>query len=178
MIFSNYDSNNKTSIDEYAKDYNKFNPIEWEATNNYTNQIGDNYLISTKPQEKPITSDVTDVITNDRLNLLSTTIDHLTYQINKRAKLRDRNLSDLDDLLLKNETTLLNLDSFHLNVNPMIESKRTECNRTISQIRADKNDVGIRCWKDQSSLYTDLLKSIGEYKTIKRRSKILSGDYR
>jgi len=174
MIFNNYSPIPYNNKDNYSNNYDTYKQPEW-SQNNY--QKPQNYSPVIAVPYQTNNKDISEAITSDKLNLLSTTIDHLTYQINKRAKIRDFNIDDLDHKLCDTEGKLLNLDAFPHNINPLIESKRSECYRTINQLKSDKNQEVVRCWKDQSSLYTDLLKAIGEYRSIKRRSNILSGGY-
>lgn len=121
--------------------------------------------------------DITDTITNDKLKFLGTTANHLKSQIEQRSKIRDDHIKDLDSMILECDTGVMNLEPWPIFTNQFVEKKRGDLKNTIQRLEFEKKQEVLNCWKDQSSLYKELLKTLGEYKNVQRRSKMLRGGY-
>jgi len=132
------------------------------------------YSISKKPSGG---SDIADVITDDKLKFLGTTAQHLKSQIEQRSKIRDDHVEDLDSMIIDCDTGVMNLESWPMFSNQMVEKKRADFKNVIQKLESEKKQEVLKCWKDQSSLYKELLETLGEYKNVQRRSKMLSGGY-
>jgi len=146
------------------------NPI-----NNYL-PAGSESLNSMIHDTKTYGLDITDLIFQDKLKLLGTTASHLKYQIDTRLKLLNTNLSYIDDGILKCENYLVSIEALPMFTNPMVESKRANLSHEIAKLESEKRQEIVRCWSDQVRLYMDLLQTLGEYQTVKRRSYIVNGD--
>jgi len=149
-------------------DYLKSIPIE----SSYFPSL--DYSISKKSSNG---SDIADVITNDKLKFLGTTAEHLKSQIEQRSKIRDDHVEDLDSMIMDCDTGVMNLESWPMFSNQMVEKKRADFKNVIQKLESEKKQEVLKCWKDQSSLYKELLETLGEYKNVQRRSNMLSGGY-
>lgn len=135
------------------------------------------YSISNKEKMSSSGSDIADVITNDKIKFLGTTANHLKSQIELRSKIRDDHVNDLDSMIMECDTGVMNLESWPMFSNMMVEKKRADFKNVIQKLESEKKQEVLKCWKDQSSLYKELLETLGEYKNVQRRSKMLSGGY-
>lgn len=135
------------------------------------------YSISRKEKNSSSGSDIADVITNDKLKFLGTTASHLKSQIEQRSKIRDEQIKDLDSMISECDIGVMNLESWPMFSNQMVEKKRADFKTSIQKLELEKKKEILNCWKDQSSLYKELLETLGEYKNVQRRSKMLSGGY-
>jgi hypothetical protein len=135
------------------------------------------YSITKTPVKSSSGSDIADVITNDKIKFLSTTAHHLKSQIEQRSKIRDDHVDDLDSMIMDCDTGVMNLESWPMFSNQMVEKKRADFKNVIQRLESEKKQEVLKCWKDQSSLYKELLETLGEYKNVQRRSKMLSGGY-
>lgn len=122
-------------------------------------------------------SDIADTITNDKIKFLGTTANHLKSQIEERSRLRDEHVKDLDSMIMDCDTGVMNLESWPMFSNQMVEKKRADFKNVIQKLESEKKQEVLKCWKDQSSLYKELLETLGEYKNVQRRSKMLTGGY-
>ncbi len=122
-------------------------------------------------------SDIADTITNDKLKFLGTTANHLKSQIEERSRLRDDHVKDLDSMINECDVGVMNLESWPMFSNQMVEKKRADFKNSVQRLELEKKKETLNCWKDQSSLYKELLETLGEYKNVQRRSKMLSGGY-
>lgn len=122
-------------------------------------------------------SDIADTITNDKLKFLGTTANHLKSQIEERSRLRDDHINDLDSMISECDVGVMNLESWPMFTNQLVEKKRADFKTSIQRLELEKKKVILNCWKDQSSLYKELLETLGEYKNVQRRSKMLSGGH-
>ncbi len=135
------------------------------------------YSISKKENLSSSGSDIADVITNDKLKFLGTTANHLKSQIEQRSKIRDDHVNDLDSMISECDVGVMNLESWPMFGNQMVEKKRADFKNSVQRLELEKKKEVLNCWKDQSSLYKELLETLGEYKNVQRRSKMLSGGY-
>ena len=122
-------------------------------------------------------SDIADLITNDKMKFLGTTAEHLKSQIEQRSKIRDDHVEDLDSMIMDCDVGVMNLESWPMFSNMMVEKKRADFKNVVQRLESEKKQEVLKCWKDQSSLYKELLETLGEYKNVQRRSKMLSGGY-
>ena len=122
-------------------------------------------------------SDIADIITNDKLNFLGTSVNHLKSQIEQRSRIRDTQINDLDKMIKECEVGVMNLESWPMFTNQLVEKKRADFKTSIQKLELEKQREQTSCWKDQNTLYKELLETLGEYKNVQRRSKILSGGY-
>ena len=135
------------------------------------------YSISKKENHLSRGSDIADTITNDKIKFLGTTANHLKSQIEERSRLRDDHVKDLDSMISECDTGVMNLESWPMFSNQMVEKKRADFKNSVQRLELEKKKEVLNCWKDQSSLYRELLETLGEYKNVQRRSKMLSGGY-
>lgn len=133
------------------------------------------YSISKKDNFSNSGSDIADTITNDKIKFLGTTANHLKSQIEERSRLRDNHVKDLDSMISECGTGVMNLESWPMFSNQMVEKKRADFKNSVQRLELEKKKEILNCWKDQSSLYKELLETLGEYKNVQRRSKMLSG---
>lgn len=120
-------------------------------------------------------SDIADSITNDKLKFLGTTAYHLKSQIEERSRLRDEHVKDLDSMISECDVGVMNLESWPMFTNQFVEKKRSDFKTNIQRLELEKKKEELNCWKDQSALYKELLQTLGEYKNVQRRSKMLNG---
>jgi hypothetical protein len=135
------------------------------------------YAINNSANKSSSCSDIADVITNDKLKFLGATAEHLKSQIELRSKIRDDHVNDLDSMIMECDTGVMNLESWPMFSNQMVEKKRADFKNVIQKLESEKKQEVLKCWKDQSSLYKELLETLGEYKNVQRRSKMLSGGF-
>lgn len=135
------------------------------------------YSISKKENQSSSGTDIADTITNDKLKFLGTTANHLKSQIEERSRLRDDHVNDLDSMINECDTGVMNLESWPMFSNQLVEKKRADFKNCVQRLELEKKKETLNCWKDQSSLYKELLETLGEYKNVQRRSKMLSGGY-
>ena len=123
--------------------------------------------------------DISDVITDDKLKLLGATSRLLKSQIMGRSKIRDDNINRLDYVIIQCESYMLQLDeTWPPFLNPMADSKRADLSHTVTKLESEKNQEVVKCWNDLVRLYSELIKTLGEYQQLVRRTQLLSGDLR
>ncbi len=172
------DNNDRTN---YLVENNYRQPIYVDNQSNesigvsYFPNLG--YSNTKTPMKSSSGSDIADVITNDKIKFLSTTAHHLKSQIEQRSKIRDNHVNDLDSMIMDCDTGVMNLESWPMFSNQLVEKKRADFKNVIQRLELEKKQEVLKCWKDQSSLYKELLETLGEYKNVQRRSKMLSGGY-
>ena len=135
------------------------------------------YTLTAPSNETTSGSDIADVITNDKLKFLGATAKHLKYQIDHRSKIRDDQIADLDTKIMECDVGVMNLESWAMFSNPMVEKRRADLQNVIQRLEMEKRQEVTKCWKDQSPFYKELLETLGEHKNAKRRSKMLSGGF-
>lgn len=120
--------------------------------------------------------DVTDLIVQDKLKILGSGAALLRSQIDERSRIMEANLATIEGNIMKCETYLLNLEIWPVFANPMVEAKRANLYHELSNLDSQKLQETVKCWGDQVRLYSELLKTLGEYQTAARRFQLLDGD--
>jgi len=148
-------------------------------TQNYLKETtyfpGLDYSIDSKAKYISSGSNIADIITNDKLKFLGATAEHLKSQIEHRSKIRDDHIADLDSKIMECDTALMNMESWPIFSNPMVEKRRADFQNTIQRLELEKRQEVTKCWKDNSPLYKELLETLGEQKNVQRRSKMITG---
>lgn len=168
---------------QYLPKVNEEDRAKYYVSNNYViNDLKEksyfpslDYSIAKSTSYSSVGSDIADVITDDKLKLLGTTANHLKSQIEERSRLRDEHINDLDSMITECDVGVMNLESWPMFTNQLVEKKRADFKTSIQRLELEKKKEILNCWKDQSTLYKELLVTLGEYKNVQRRSKILSG---
>ena len=120
--------------------------------------------------------DITDLITKDKLGFLGASAKLLTKQIETRSTIRDDILNSLDYKINQCSSYLTTLESIWSEfINPMVEAKRSNLSNMSTRLEMEKNSETARCWSDQVRLQSELLKTLGDYQSVIRRSKLLTG---
>ncbi|MDD3557308.1 MAG: hypothetical protein PHW27_01935 [Melioribacteraceae bacterium] len=188
-----YEVTNVIFTKEYLPKLDNYYKPSYIVENNYNqskdqnsienNHVGFSYFPSldysiTKSENKSTSgSDIADVITNDKSKFLYATAEHLKSQIEQRSKIRDDHIADLDSKIMECDTALMNMESWPIFSNPMVEKRRADFQNTIQRLELEKRQEVTKCWKDNSPLYKELLETLGEHKNVQRRSKMLSGGF-
>ena len=121
--------------------------------------------------------DIADVIIQDKLLMLRSTMQLLRYLIDNRSQIRDDNMTNLNNRVLQCESYVVNLeDIWPAFGHPMVEAKKANLSHAVNGLESEKNQEMTRCWSDQTRLYQELLTTIGEYRAAMRRSQLLSGE--
>jgi len=124
----------------------------------------------------PLGQDIADVMVQDKLLMLRSTMQLLRYLIDNRSQIRDDNMTNLNNRVLQCESYVVNLeDIFPAFGHPMVEAKKANLSHAVNGLESEKNQEMTRCWSDQARLYQELLTTIGEYRAAMRRSQLLSG---
>lgn len=132
----------------------------------------DSVIENTQPQGQ----DIADVMIQDKLLMLRSTMQLLRYLIDNRSQIRDDNMTNLNNRVLQCESYVVNLeDIFSPFGNAMVEAKKANLSHAVNGLESEKNQEMTRCWSDQARLYQELLTTIGEYRAAMRRSQLLSG---
>jgi len=120
--------------------------------------------------------DIADVMIQDKLMILRSSMQLLRYLIDNRSQIRDDNMTNLNNRVLQCESYVVNLeDIFPAFGHPMVEAKKANLSHAVNGLESEKNQEMTRCWSDQARLYQELLTTIGEYRAAMRRSQLLSG---
>ena len=134
----------------------------------------DSVIENTQPQGQ----DIADVMIQDKLLMLRSTMQLLRYLIDNRSQIRDDNMTNLNNRVLQCESYVVNLeDIWPAFGHPMVEAKKANLSHAVNGLESEKNQEMTRCWSDQARLYQELLTTIGEYRAAMRRSQLLSGEY-
>ena len=121
-------------------------------------------------------SDITDLITKDKLGFLSATAKLLTKQIENRSKIKEDILGSLDCKINQCSSYITTLESIWPEfLNPMVEAKKANLSNMSTRLEMEKNTETARCWSDQIRLQSELLKTLGDYQAVIRRSKLITG---
>ncbi|MBC8402183.1 MAG: hypothetical protein H8E14_11905 [Candidatus Marinimicrobia bacterium] len=163
----NTPANRYTAIDDLTK--------QIEGINNY-NSVFSSTDEQNIPSTNNSTTDITDLLTGDKLRFLEASARLFQQQITSRTRIKDENIYRLDHKILECSSYLTEMDFIPPFVNPMVEAKRANLSHTINRMESEKNQEVARCWSDQVRLYSELLKILGDIQTVERRSKILTGD--
>ena len=122
-------------------------------------------------------SDISDIITDDKLKLLGATSRLLKSQILKRSKIRDDNLYHLDYKIIQCETYMIRLEGLWPGFsNPMAETKKANLGQSVTRLESEKSAEVVKCWNDQVRIYSELMSTLGEYQKLIRRTQLLNGD--
>jgi len=187
MIFTNKylpkntsnDQINYLGVDDYSitksKSYTTLDKNNYSTSNTYFPSL--DYSISETAKNTSRGSGIADVITNDKLKFLGATATHIKSQIDQRSKIRDDQMADLDSKIIECDVGIMNLESWPMFSNQMIEKRRADLQNVIQRLEMEKRQEITKCWKDQSPLYKELLETLGEHKNVKRRTKMLSGGF-
>jgi len=133
----------------------------------------DSIIENSQPQGQ----DIADVMIQDKLLMLRSTMQLLRYLIDNRAQIRDDNMTNLNNRVLQCESYVVNLeDIWPAFGHPMVEAKKANLSHAVNGLESEKNQEMTRCWSDQARLYQELLTTIGEYRAAMRRSQLLSGE--
>lgn len=174
---------------QYLPKTKEYESIKKNDSKNYGLPINSNYLINNSNEKTYFSTlestnnnyksgtDIADMITNDKLNFLGTTVNHLKSQIEQRSKIRDDQVKDLDKMIRECDVGVMNLESWPMFTNQLVEKKRANFKTSIQKLELEKQKEMLNCWKDQNMLYKELLETLGEYKNVQRRSKMLSGGF-
>ena len=160
-------ANRYTAIDDLTR--------QIDGINNY-NSVCASIDEANVPDINKSVTDITDLLTGDKLHFLEASARLIQQQINSRTKIKDENIYRLDYKILECGNYLVGMDFIPPFVNPMVEAKRANLSHTINRMESEKNQEVARCWSDQVRLYSELLKILGDIQTAERRSKILTGD--
>ena len=133
----------------------------------------DSVIENTQPQGQ----DIADVMIQDKLMILRSTMQLLRYLIDNRSQIQKDNVASLDHKILQCGNYLLDLDVWPVFSNGMVEAKRANLSHAINGLESEKNGEMTRCWSDQVRLYQELLGTFAEYRAAMRRSQLLSGVY-
>jgi len=120
--------------------------------------------------------DIADVMMNDKLFMLRSTMRLLKQLIDNRSQIQKDNVASLDYKILQCGNYLLDLDVWPVFSNGMVEAKRGNLSHAINRLESEKNGEMTRCWSDQTRLYQELLKTIGEYRGAIRKTQLLTGE--
>ena len=133
----------------------------------------DSVIENTQPQGQ----DIADVMIQDKLLMLRSTMQLLRYLIDNRSQIRDDNMTNLNNRVLQCESYVVNLeDIWPAFGHSMVEAKKANLSHAVNGLESEKNQEMTRCWSDQARLYQELLTTIGEYRAAMRRSQLLSGE--
>ena len=133
----------------------------------------DSVIENTQPQGQ----DIADVMIQDKLLMLRSTMQLLRYLIDNRSRIRDDNMTNLNNIVVHCESYVVKLeDIFSPFGNAMVEAKKANLSHAVNGLESEKNQEMTRCWSDQARLYQELLTTIGEYRAAMRRSQLLSGE--
>ena len=111
----------------------------------------------------------------DKLELLGATAKLLEQLIENRSQIREENIAGIDYKITECRSYLVNLDKWPEISDPLVESKRANLGHATHKLAQEKNNEITRCWSDQARLYQELLKTLGEYRSLQRRAQLLSG---
>jgi len=147
-------------------------PLTEQPHLSFEQQSLDSVIENTQPQGH----DIADVMIQDKLLMLRSTMQLLRYLIDNRSQIRDDNMTNLNNRVLQCESYVVNLeDIFPAFGHPMVEAKKANLSHAVNGLESEKNQEMTRCWSDQARLYQELLTTIGEYRAAMRRSQLLSG---
>ena len=96
------------------------------------------------------------------MKFLGTTASHLKSQIEESQDSRDDQVKDLDSMISECDIGVMNLESWPMFSNQMVEKKRADFKTSVQRLELEKKKEILNCWKDQSSLYRELLETLGE----------------
>lgn len=120
--------------------------------------------------------DITDLITKDKLGFLSASAKLLTKQIENRSQIKEDILTGIDYRINQCNSYLTTLESIWPEfLNPMVEAKRSNLSNMVTRMEMEKNSETAHCWSDQIRLQSELLKTLGDYQSVIRRSKLITG---
>jgi hypothetical protein len=147
-------------------------PLTKQPYSPFEQQSLDSVIENTQPQGH----DIADVMIQDKLLMLRSTMQLLRYLIDDRSRIRDDNMTNLNNRVLQCESYVVNLeDIWPAFGHPMVEAKKANLSHAVNGLESEKNQEMTRCWSDQAPLYQELLTTIGEYRAAMRRSQLLSG---
>lgn len=126
--------------------------------------------------KKTPTSDISEIVTNDKLKLLGASASMLKSQINKRSKIREKILKHLDYVIFQSDIYLLQLDHWPMFSDPTVDEKRANLSHSIVKLESEKNQEIVKCFNDQVKLYSELMETLGEYQSHIRRTQLLGGE--
>jgi hypothetical protein len=154
-------------------------------SDDYTNLAGSeksmdglnpNKLESFIQNTQPKYQNIAESIMSDKLLLQSANIELLKQLINKRTKIKQDNIMNIDHRIQQCRIYLVELEDWSVFSNSLVESKRSNLGSSISRMESEKCQESSRCWNDQVRLYQELLKTMGEYRAVHRRNSLLSGN--
>ena len=155
MIFTNYDlpkndqnyQTNNLSLDYYiqqkATSYGGVDNSKYLSGEIYVPSL--DYTLTETPINRSSGSDIADVITGDKLKFLGATAKHLKYQIDHRAKIRDDQIEDLDSKISECDVSLMNMESWAMFSNPMVEKRRSDLQNVIQRLEMEKRQEVTKC---------------------------------
>ncbi len=147
-------------------------PLTKQPSTPFEQESLDSVIENTQPQGQ----DIADVMIQDKLLMLRSTMQLLRYLIDNRSQIRDDNMTNLNNRVLQCESYVVNLeDIWPAFGHPMVEAKKANLSHAVNGLESEKNQEMTRCWSDQARLYQELLTTIGEYRAAMRRSQLLSG---
>jgi len=147
-------------------------PLTKQPSTPFEQESLDSVIENTQPHGQ----DIADVMIQDKLLMLRSTMQLLRYLIDNRSQIRDDNMTNLNNRVLQCESYVVNLeDIFPAFGHPMVEAKKANLSHAVNGLESEKNQEMTRCWSDQARLYQELLTTIGEYRAAMRRSQLLSG---
>ena len=118
--------------------------------------------------------DIAGSIMRDKLLLQGANVELIKQLINKRTKIKQDNIMNIDFGIQQCRTYLRELEDWPVFSNSLVESKRSNLGHTIGRMESEKRQENSRCWNDQVRLYQELLKTMGEYRAAHRRNSLLS----
>jgi hypothetical protein len=90
-------------------------------------------------------------------------IEDFTSLIDGRMKLREENLSSIEDDICKADSILLNLGKWFPYLNKSVEKKRDALDMELFRLERQKRDEHTKCWKDTIKLREQLEDVIRQY---------------
>lgn len=114
-----------------------------------------------------------DDILENKNNLNKVSINHIIEELALRTKIRNYNLSKIDDEILKIESQLLNFYSFPPFSNPVIEKRKDMLQKEILALEKEKRMELSSGWRDGVLLKRDLTYSLKDYMSMKQKMDLI-----
>ena len=141
---------------------------------NYVPHVSDS--LDSLLQQNPTNGDISETILQDKQKVLGATVQHLKNQIAFRTQIFQEHIGLIDYKIAQCESYLLNLHGFWPYTNRDMEKIRANLGNLVVSLESEKRKETIKWWGDQEPLYTELLKTTGEFMGAKRRYGFLTGD--
>ena len=103
-------------------------------------------------------------------------ISQLRQLIDDRTNIRDNNIYSIDYKIMQCRNYLLEMETWPIFSNSMVEAKRANLGHTITKLESERGMEVSKCWNDKVRLYQELLKTLGDYKSQMRKTSLLTGE--